>query len=255
MDDQQYIPAMYGKVIKERKDDIVGICLVPPVPYSKPMIKSYIKFIKRHYILYGMLGLFKKILQQINYKILGKLSIVLKFERPYSISALAKKYKIPIYREKNVNDPKFIDIVRSLGPDLVSCASPQIVKSGLLSIPETGCINVHSSLLPKYRGVYPMFWVLLNGEEKTGVTVHFMDEKIDNGRIIAQKSFKIAKNDTFESLYQKAIEIIPDLFLESIKKIEKKSQLIENDESEATYYSYPRTEDIKKFKRIGKKMV
>jgi len=255
MDDSQYIPRMYGKVLRERKEDILGIAIVPPVQIGKSLIASYVDFLKKHYIMYGPIGLVKKILQQINCKIKSKISFSDKVKKMYSIRKIAKDNDIPIFEEKDINSPNFLERMRKMKPDIISFASPQIVKSNLLKIPKKGCINVHSALLPKYRGVYPMFWALLNDEKKVGVTVHYMDKDIDNGKIILQKSFPVEKTDTFESLYNKAITIIPDTYLEALEKIENGEKPLPNKKSESTYFSFPKISDVKKFKNKGKRMI
>jgi len=255
MDESQFMPLIYDKVIRERKDDIVGVCIVPPVAPSKSFIKPYVKFFKRHYVLYGGRGFVVKVVQQMYYKILSTISPLIKSERMYSIKSVAKKYSVPIYFQKDINDPKFLETLRGLNPDIITFASPQIVRSDLLKVPKIGCVNVHSALLPKYRGVYPMFWALLNNEKEVGVSVHFMDEKIDTGEIISQQKIEVDDNDTFESLYMKAIKIIPNLLLKAFDNIETDAPLIKNDATGATYFSYPKKDDVKRFRSLGKKMM
>ena len=95
-----------------------------------------------------------------------------------------------------------------LNPDLFIVVAFKIIPQKFLNIPKFGAVNLHASLLPNYRGASPIQYALLNGDKKTGVTTFFMDDKIDNGKIIMQKEFKINDNDNYESLIRKVESII-----------------------------------------------
>ena len=104
------------------------------------------------------------------------------------IKDLALKYNIPVYQPEKVRTTEFINIMQSINPNLiVVIAFGQILPVEILNIPQYGCINIHSSLLPKYRGAAPIQWAIINGEEVTGVTTMFMDEVMDTGDILLKK--------------------------------------------------------------------
>ena len=121
-----------------------------------------------------------------------------------SVAKLSRQHRLPVYTPSSPNTPGFIDLMRKLAPDLIlSFYYRKILSRELLAIPRLGAINLHGSLLPKYRGRSPVNWVLVNGESETGVTLHYMVEKADAGDIIAQRRVLIDREDTALSLFRK----------------------------------------------------
>jgi len=136
---------------------------------------------------------------------------------------------------------------------LVSILGNQIFKNNIIKLAPKGCINLHTALLPKYRGLMPTFWVLKNNEEFTGVSVFFVDEGIDSGPIIVQKKVKIG-NISQSSLIEITKKLGMDAIIEAIDLIDNdKFNLITNNDNEMTYYTFPSREDVIEFKRKGKK--
>jgi methionyl-tRNA formyltransferase len=122
-----------------------------------------------------------------------------------------------------------------------------------LDLAPKGCINLHTALLPKYRGLMPTFWVLKNNEKHTGVSVFFVDEGIDSGPIIVQKKLEIG-NKTQAELIRQTKKIGMELVAEAVSLIEEdKVQLIPNPESKKTYYSFPTKKDVLAFKQAKKR--
>lgn len=156
--------------------------------------------------------------------------------------------------EGNINRDENLDKLRAYKPDLlVSIAGNQIFKRKLLDLAPHGCINLHTALLPKYRGLMPSFWVLKNGEPNTGVSVFFVDEGIDSGPILVQKTLAIGQMSQAE-LIEVTKKMGMDAILESIDKIHTGDyQLIENDASQMTYYSFPTRDDVAAFQAAGKR--
>jgi methionyl-tRNA formyltransferase len=154
----------------------------------------------------------------------------------------------------SINSKENLNIIKSYNPDLlISILGNQIFKKSLIDLAPKGCINLHTALLPKYRGLMPTFWVLKNNEKYTGVSVFFVDEGIDSGPIIVQEKVKIGTK-TQQQLIKETKQIGMNLILKSIDLIAKgELKLIENPESEKSYYSFPTPEDVKEFKRQGKK--
>lgn len=158
------------------------------------------------------------------------------------ITGLAKKNKITIYCPRKINDPLFLNQIRDLKLDLIiSVSYRQILKREILGIPRVGAVNLHPSYLPKYRGKNPLNWVLINGEKETGVTVHYINEGIDAGGILARKKIKIFQGDTAGSLQKKFVQAAPDLIERTIGLIRNgRARAIPQNEKEASYYP-PRT--------------
>lgn len=120
------------------------------------------------------------------------------------VKELAIKNNIPVYQPNRVKDEEFIKIIEELNPDIIIVAAfGQILSQRLLDIPKYGCINVHASLLPKYRGAAPYQWAIINGEEVTGVTIMQMDAGCDTGDMILKEEVTIDKEETAGSLHDK----------------------------------------------------
>jgi methionyl-tRNA formyltransferase len=125
--------------------------------------------------------------------------------------------KIPRITSPKVNDPDFIDYVKSLNVDLIVVFFfSQILKPALLQIPRLGVLNCHPSLLPRYGGPHPAFWMIKNGESLAGVTVHVMTEKIDAGDMVAQQELIIGENETAGQLTQRQHHATAALLLEAV---------------------------------------
>jgi methionyl-tRNA formyltransferase len=127
---------------------------------------------------------------------------------PSPVRVLAESHGISVLTPEKINTPESVNKLRDLKPDLiVVVAYGQILKRDILHIPPLGCINIHTSLLPKYRGAAPIQWAIANGDSVTGVTSMFMNEQLDAGDIISQKEVMIADGETGASLHDKlAIE-------------------------------------------------
>lgn len=121
-----------------------------------------------------------------------------------SVEQLAAEHDIPVFAPGNINHPLWVERIRGLAPDILfSFYYRSMVGKNILEIPTNGCFNLHGSLLPKYRGRCPVNWVLVNGEKETGVTLHRMTPRPDDGDIIRQQSIAIAPSDTALSLHRK----------------------------------------------------
>ena len=162
--------------------------------------------------------------------------------RVYCFPEVLVSYKIKnLHYINDINAPSFVEKIRELKPDLIVVAIfSQILKKDIINIPTMGCINIHPSLLPKYRGPNPYFWVLHNKEKETGVTIHYINEGIDSGSIIASRAMPVTTVDTEYSLRSKAAKIAPDLLLEVIKMFEEgRPSSLPQDNAAATYFPEP----------------
>lgn len=143
------------------------------------------------------------------------------------VSSPVKQYalekKLTIYQpEKVKNNPEFLEEIKNLNPDVICVvAYGKILPQELLDIPKLGCINVHGSLLPKYRGAAPIQWAVLNGDKVTGVTTMYMDAGMDTGDIILKKEVEIGEEETTGELWDRLSIIGGKLLVETLEKIEK----------------------------------
>ncbi len=153
------------------------------------------------------------------------------------VKELALKYALPIEQlEKIKGNQIFISFLASLKPDIiVVVAYGRILPKEILNIPKYGCINVHASLLPKYRGAAPVQWALLNGEKETGVTIMKIEELLDTGEIILQEKIKIEENHNTLTLSEKLFKLGGELLLKVLKQIEQgKAKYTPQNEAQAT---------------------
>ena len=138
------------------------------------------------------------------------------------VKELALKYNLKVYQPVKARDEEFVTLLKELNPDLiVVVAFGQILPKSILDIPKLGCINVHVSLLPKYRGAAPINWVIINGEKKTGVTTMYMDEGLDTGDMILTSEFDLDNEITAGQLHDKMAILGAKTLKETIELIEK----------------------------------
>lgn len=139
---------------------------------------------------------------------------------PPPVKELAEKNGIPVYQPLKVRDPGFVDIVRELAPDvIVVVAFGQILPKALLDIPRHGCINVHASLLPRYRGAAPLNWCIINGEVETGVTTMLMDVGLDTGDMLLIGKTPLDENEDIVSLHDRMAAMGAGLLAETLDRL------------------------------------
>ena len=139
---------------------------------------------------------------------------------PVKEFALEKKLEI-FQPEKVKKNEEFIEQIKALNPDVICVvAYGKILPKEILDIPRLGCINVHGSLLPKYRGAAPIQWAVLNGDKTTGVTTMYMDVGMDTGDMILKQEVEIGENETTGELWDRLSKIGGELLVETLKQIE-----------------------------------
>lgn len=153
------------------------------------------------------------------------------------IKEKALSYNIPIFQPDTLKDAEVFRNIEKLDPDIiVVVAYGQILPKGILQIPEHGCVNVHASLLPKYRGAAPINWVIINGERNTGITTICMDTGLDTGDILLKKEIKIYEDETAGELHDRLMNLGAEVLDETIDLIETgKTQPIPQDHKRASY--------------------
>ena len=162
-----------------------------------------------------------------------------------SVAELAASRDIQVFAPEDINHPLWVQRIRELKPDIIfSFYYRNMVGSAILEIPPAGCLNLHGSLLPRYRGRCPINWVLVNGENETGVTLHYMTPKPDNGDVVCQRKITITDDDTAKSLHEKAVKASSSMLDEILPFIkEGTAPRKPQDHSKATYFGGRRPED------------
>ncbi len=124
--------------------------------------------------------------------------------QPTPVKVIALRHDLPVLQPERARDPGFIEALRELRPDLIAVAAyGQILPPSILDLPPHGCLNVHTSLLPKYRGAAPIQWAIINGEEQTGVTIMKMDRGLDTGDVLTQEATPILPEDDSQTLHDR----------------------------------------------------
>ena len=133
----------------------------------------------------------------------------------------AMEYEIPVYQPVKARDPEFVELLKGMNPDvIVVVAFGQLLPKAILDIPKYGCVNVHASLLPKYRGAAPIQWAVIDGEEVSGVTTMRMDEGLDTGDMLEKAEIVLDAKETGGSLFDKLSALGGELILSTLEKME-----------------------------------
>jgi folate-dependent phosphoribosylglycinamide formyltransferase PurN len=172
---------------------------------------------------------------------------------PTSLRAVARRHGIPFSVETDANAPAFVERLRGHGIDvLVSFSAPQVFRAELLGVPRLGCVNLHCSLLPRYRGLLPSFWVLFHGEEVAGATVHLMDTEIDNGAILKQAEVEIRGMRTMHEVLTATKRRGGELMVEALRELAAGTlRPLPNPADAGSYHTWPTLDDARRFRRRG----
>lgn len=164
-----------------------------------------------------------------------------------SVMQTAEKLGIPVFTPENANSAEWIEKIRALRPDIIlSFYYRKLICDDILNLPPKGALNLHGSLLPKYRGRAPVNWVIVNGEKETGITLHYMVKQADAGDIVAQKKVTIAEDDTALTLFRKLVPLTEELIRETVPQLASgKAPKIPQDHSQATVFRGRKPEDGK----------
>lgn len=156
---------------------------------------------------------------------------------PPDVKVCAEKYNLPVYQPNTLKDENVISQIKSFEPEvIVVIAYGKLLPKAVLDIPKYGCINIHGSLLPKYRGASPIQRSVIDGEKKTGVTSMFMDVGLDTGDMIMSKSVEILPDETSGELFDRLAVLGADVLLETLEQLGKGTAVrTKQDESLSTY--------------------
>lgn len=241
------------EIIKKLNQDIALIvesgALIPN--------ETFYNSIKKYIVTSGFAYFFAQSIKQVLFvigKAISDYLLVTKNDKNifYSYKKIAASYRIPITKTDNINSLAMREIIKSKNPDLlISLYFRHILHGRILQLPRIGCLNIHPALLPNYRGVSPIFWALAKGEEKVGVTIHWMNKEIDQGDILAQRHISIERGDTEHRLFLKCSAIAVSLLLESLNQLQNNPAVRLKQEKEGSYFSLPDKNAVREFKKKG----
>jgi methionyl-tRNA formyltransferase len=248
-----YLPTFLRIFLERRSKDVVGLTIMPVTTPKK----GWRATLQDHFALFGLRTFLYQSMRFALYRLGDLGGRLLPWPSFYSVHAVAAHFQVPLLPTTGINSAEYLARLRVLAPDvIISVNAPQVFKRRLLALPRLGCINVHGALLPKYRGRLPSFWVLLNGEKETGATVHFMNEHLDDGPIILQRSVPIAAHETQHSLLLKTKKLGAELLLEALEQLEQGTvETTVNTREQATSYTFPTPQDGRKFRQLGLRFI
>ncbi|WP_304508994.1 methionyl-tRNA formyltransferase [Anaerotignum sp.] len=156
---------------------------------------------------------------------------------PTPVKEYALEQGLQVYQPEKARDPEFVTLLEELAPDVIAVtAFGQILPESILNIPKYGCINVHGSLLPQYRGAAPMQWSIINGEKVTGITTMFMAKGMDTGDMLLTTEVEITPEDNFSSVHDKMAEAGANLLLDTLSALQAGTvKRVPQDHEAATY--------------------
>jgi methionyl-tRNA formyltransferase len=242
-DDPFYLPGNLDYLLKHLPDrtEVVG-CVVSKVsPFGKK--ESFLAKARRTFDVFGAGFFLHYSFQYLASKLPGRASV----------RDVLKRHDVPeLAITGSLNSEESLNTLRNLAPDLlISIAGNEIFRKPLIDLAPRGCLNLHTALLPKYRGLMPSFWVLKNGEKETGVSVFYVDEGIDSGPILVQERIDIGSMSQRE-LIKESKAVGMRAIIKAVEKIrDGDTATIPNDAADSTYFSFPTREDVREFKRSG----
>ncbi|USD38675.1 methionyl-tRNA formyltransferase [Ferrimonas sp. SCSIO 43195] len=178
-----------------------------------------------------------------------------KFDKSRSVREVLSRHNVDeIFLQGSINSDKSLRAIEGAKPDLlISIAGNEIFRKPLIDLAPHGCLNLHTALLPKYRGLMPSFWVLKNNETHTGVSVFFVDEGIDSGPIHVQKKIEIGDMSQ-SALIEYSKRLGMEAIIESVSRIiDGDMNTMPNPKENGSYYKFPNRDDVNTFLAIGKK--
>lgn len=157
--------------------------------------------------------------------------------KPPAVKVCAMEHNLPVFQPERIKKEEAVAVLKQYDADIyVVAAFGQILSKEILNLPKFGCVNIHASLLPKYRGAAPIQWSIIDGEEKTGITIQQMNEGVDTGDILLQKEYTLAADETGESLFDRLCDLGAEAIVEALKKIEEGSIVpVKQNEADATH--------------------
>ncbi|MCU1240403.1 MAG: hypothetical protein JWO71_1129 [Candidatus Acidoferrum typicum] len=232
--------------------EIIQISCSPTMGKRKRM-----QMLKELTQLYNVWGMGRLVSRLIRSKLLGVFPKGMGAGKYASLSQLCQAYSVPYAKIGNPNEPEVVDKVRRRSPDvIVSVACPFILKQPLLSIASRGAINIHHAPLPRYRGMMPTFWQMYHGERTTGLTIHSMVEKLDQGEALLQEEQPIQPGESLDHLIRRSKRHGAHCMAKVLRQIADNSIAPSVlDHTQGSYFTFPTAAEIDEFRRRGLKAI
>jgi len=249
-EDEFYLPLSIDYLIKNCPYKIVEV-----VRAKNPLLPSKFIAARKFYAAFGLGQVLSHGLRVAKAKVLDSLPWLNFTDRYYSVKAVCKAHNKKFSYADNINSPDFLQHCQGLKINLIASVSPtQIFKKRLINIPKYGCINIHTAKLPKYRGLYPTYWAMAYGDKTVGISIHYIEEGIDTGKIILQDDVEILQHTTLDYMLKATKLKGVQLLIEAISQIAEGTVQAFYPEGKGTYFSFPTLESYRKFKSHGYKL-
>ncbi len=243
---------MTEHLLKETPGQVVGIVRSDRLVYGKTLPESLLYLLRRtglRFVGRKALEFFQSRFTAILFRLIGRQAKV------NSLRDMRRLYNIPVIGSIDVNDAQTVEQIKAWQPDLIlSIYLNQLIKPVLINLPSQGVLNIHPALLPRHRGLFPYFWVIVEGDTETGVTVHWVDEKFDTGHLLLQKRLTVKADDTIQSLSYRSALLGAGMLVDAVKMVASGAPpRIPQDDTNASYHSWPKPEDQRRFRQKGGK--
>lgn len=240
-DDPLYLPAFYERVLSRHAASTKAVFVVPPLYKRQSALDAAIRYART----FGLTAAAHLAVRVLGAKL-----------RRRSIAEVCRRHGVLCRDVSDVNAPEFLAELESLGADLlISVSCPQIFKKALIALPPHGILNIHGAILPQYRGVLPSFWMLANGEKKAGVSIYYVDDRIDAGELCGQRIYDIPPDQTLDGFLRQSKAIAAELLIEVLDRIEN-GQVTRRalNLAEGSYYSWPDEDAVRRFRAAGRRL-
>lgn len=247
-----YHPGFVADLVRKTTDEIIGAAVVTRIPRKN----SLEEYLKRNVMLLTPFEIAKLLAQRFFMSLKEKLIRPAKDGPFCSVRAVYEYFGIDYIEVRHdINKPEYLAHIRRACPDVIVSSNSLIFGKELRSIPTRCVLNRHSSLLPSYGGLWPVFQAYRRGERFTGVSVHTMEAKIDRGVVLARRQVEIREGRTLADLYEECFSISADVVLEAIEKV-RAGDITSCDElTEPSYFSFPTKAHWAEFRSRGGKFI
>jgi methionyl-tRNA formyltransferase len=203
--------------------------------------------------LYGPCGFSRLATRTATARLMAKIAPSSKTARSHSIAQLCHAHDIPCEHIENPNSSAFVEAIKARNPDvIVSVACPYILKEPILKLAPLGCINIHHAPLPKYKGMMPVFWQMYHGEQKVGLTIHYMAPKVDEGAAILQDELQINPGESLDSLIRRSKRYGAHCMARVLRQVQSnQAGVLELDQRGGSYFTFPTRKEIREFRNRG----
>ncbi len=254
MDEPYYVPKYINDTLAKLSGEIevLKVYALPPNVANKKFTQT----VWDHFLYFGPIVFSYMVLLRALYLLSDLVNRHFNInDNLHSINLVCNKFGVTFANADKINSEHILNELKTLKPDIIfSISCPQIMRNEIISIPAIACLNIHSSLLPKYRGLNANFWAMAKGESTSGVTIHYIKPGIDDGDILLQEAIEIDNKWSLHELYLKAIDVGSDMIVKCLNQIrEDKVTTRKNDISKGSYYSCATRKDVKEFRSRNKK--